>query len=187
MSMHHIELTDDLLRTALTARAIRPGDELTSQVIDAQVLQATESIRQRSRWPSLPGLDFGRWTPVVVIALLLAALAATIAVGAALILRPEPSPLILHPSNGEILATRGSHLVVVPNPDGAPDDELHFRPVINATDIAWAPDGRRFAYAVIEGIWIVDTSEMSAWSAIAVPPDCAMPSTTSLARSPAVW
>ena len=98
--------------------------------------------------------------PVVVIALLLAALAATIAVGAALMLRPEPAPLSPYPANGEILATRGSHLVVVQNPDRDPSTPTctsHQCPT-RPTSPGHQMDGISRMQS-LAGVWIADTAD----------------------------
>jgi dipeptidyl aminopeptidase/acylaminoacyl peptidase len=166
MSTRRFELTDELLRTALAARAIRADDELTANLIDAQVLEAAASMRQVRRWPTFADLEFGRWTPVVVIALLLAALAVTIAIGSALLPRPD-RPFPVTAANGQIVAWRSGQLQAVGGADRPAQTQLKLPSVTDATALAWAPDGERFAYAAPGGVWIVDVSDgSSAESAI---------------------
>ena len=162
MSTQHFESMDELLRRALAERAIRPDDELTSDLLLAEMVRVAGSTPQRRQRWLIPRLDFGRWTPVVVVALLVAALAVSIAIGTALITRPDP-PYPIDRTNGVIVSWMDGQLRAVPaEAGGGAEADIQLPPVSDSTDLAWAPDGRRFAYAAPGGAWIVDVTTGSA-------------------------
>ena len=145
--------TDDLLKQGLLERASRADEGLLEEVL--RVVDITPQRRRRWDWPRLPD----QWVPVLLAALLLAALAGALAIGQIKLPRPEVD---LSPgrANGPIvvLSWTGQLLTAVDAEDPVnPDLELPAGSDLG--DLSWAPDGQQMAYDEGGWIWIADVGD----------------------------
>jgi dipeptidyl aminopeptidase/acylaminoacyl peptidase len=152
-------LTDDLLKRALSQRATTAGHDLIGDVL--RIVDRTPQ-RRSGWWPVMP--DQRSWAAILVIALLLAALAGTIAIGLAKFPPPEVR-LTRPPGNGAIVvvADGEGRLTALSDADADADAaavaDLKLPIAPDTTDLSWAPDGRRLAYAAPGGVWILDVRD----------------------------
>jgi WD40 repeat protein len=148
-------LTDDLLKRALAQRTTTSSHDLIGDVL--RIVDRTPQRGSRW-WPVMPGQR--SWVAILVIALLLAALAGTIAIGLAKFPPPEVR-LTRLPGNGAIVVVGDGEgrLTALGDADAAAVADLKLPIAPDTTDLSWAPDGRRLAYAAPGGVWIVDVRD----------------------------
>jgi WD40 repeat protein len=154
MTIHRTHDVGELLKRGLSERTAGDGDEMLASIVRAA---ATTPQRGARPW----ALPISRRLLVIgAVALLLAALAGTLAVGRFLLPEPAPNPrLPAYHHNGVIVVTRdGIPREVVDIGADATAARFDLPPLPPISRISWSPDGMQFAYARPDSIWIADVA-----------------------------